>query len=277
MGVGQPSEGGTGFAESGGQPSAAITFDLWHTLVYLEGSSQEAYLERQVELAVAALRPGDAGDRTASEAVEDQMRSAFAQQRARANEEAAWGRRVPIEEQLTLAARSIGRTADVAGYLRALSDVVREAPFRLAPGALPVLRTLRGAGYRIGVISNTVGEKGADLRPVLHALGLGDAFDDLTFSDEHPWTKPDPAIFHSALDRLSSAPERAVHVGDAWADLEGARRAGLRAAVLYTGLHNYSPSYAKVTRPLGERGLRAEHRIESLEELPRVVRALLSL
>jgi putative hydrolase of the HAD superfamily len=54
--------------------------------------------------------------------------------------------------------------------------------------------------------------------------------------------KPDPGIFLEAARRLDVAPSEVLHVGDRWElDVEGARRAGLGAA-LYRGLWPYYPS-----------------------------------
>ena len=45
--------------------------------------------------------------------------------------------------------------------------------------------------------------------------------------------KPDPAIFRSASSALGVAPAATVHAGDGLvADVEGARRAGLRAILV---------------------------------------------
>ena len=43
-------------------------------------------------------------------------------------------------------------------------------------------------------------------------------------------SKPDPAIFRLALERLGVQPERTLHVGDSPADAEGAQAAGMRFA-----------------------------------------------
>ena len=41
--------------------------------------------------------------------------------------------------------------------------------------------------------------------------------------------KPDPRIFHLALEAVGTTPDRAIHVGDAYQyDVRGARAAGVR-------------------------------------------------
>ena len=257
--------------------SPAVTFDLWHTLCYLDEAAEERYVHQQVELAVAALLEEPGGERRSASGSAEQMREAFVRERRRANAAAEEGRVVPLETQLIVAASSIGRRADIGAYLRSLSDEIGRTAFRSAPGAHEVLRSLKADGYRLGIISNTVGEKGAFLRPMLERLGLAPMLDVFLFSDETPWTKPDPSIFQDALQRLGSSPGHAVHVGDAWSDLEGARRAGMRAAVLFTGLQDYSPSYREIVRPGGASPMAAEHQVARLSELPPLLRKLLPL
>ena len=52
--------------------------------------------------------------------------------------------------------------------------------------------------------------------------------DTVVTSAEAGAPKPAPAVFDLALERLGAVATRAVHVGDAAADEEGARAAGLR-------------------------------------------------
>jgi HAD superfamily hydrolase (TIGR01509 family) len=96
--------------------------------------------------------------------------------------------------------------------------------FVAEPGAAQACRSLAAAGLRLGVVSNwDVG-----LREHLAALGLGSLVDAVVTSAEAGAPKPAPRVFELALERLGTAAGRAVHVGDAPADEEGARAAGLR-------------------------------------------------
>ena len=55
-------------------------------------------------------------------------------------------------------------------------------------------------------------------------------FDTILISDAEGISKPQPEIFHRALERLNSHPAQAVFVGDhPEVDMAGARAAGIRA------------------------------------------------
>ena len=79
----------------------------------------------------------------------------------------------------------------------------------------------------IAIVSNNLLEEQTDK---LRLCGFDRFVDDLVVSEEIGITKPDPAIFRFALDRLGVPADEAVMVGDSWAaDIVGARRAGIRA------------------------------------------------
>ena len=68
------------------------------------------------------------------------------------------------------------------------------------------------------------------LHGILDGLDLAPLLDIVVLPSDARAAKPDPAIFRFALAKLGLAPGDAFFVGDQWeCDLEGARRAGLRA------------------------------------------------
>ena len=96
--------------------------------------------------------------------------------------------------------------------------------FEEVPGAADACGELVGAGLRLAIVSNwDVG-----LHEHITKLGLGELVDAVVTSAEAGAPKPDPAIFELALTQLGVEPSRAVHIGDAEADEEGARSAGMR-------------------------------------------------
>ena len=252
----------------------AATLDLWHTLIYLAPDAEEAYMRDQVMLAAnelaASPRSPDAGELSY-----DEIAKVFETVYAEAVREAGQGRTVTPVEQFRRTAERAGRVPDVDRYLRRLGHLVESLPLGMAPGALEFLRRLNNEGYRLAMISNTVGEPGAALRPILTRMGFDPYFREYVFSDEHPWTKPSPEIFWAALRPLGSTPAEAVHVGDAWSDLEGARRAGFRAAVLFTGLHDYGKRYRELFALQDSARQQAALSAGNLEDVARLVESVL--
>ena len=220
----------------------AVTFDLWHTLVYLDPGAETDYLLRQLGAAVEVLSASPQMP-TPPGAPLVEPKAAFKAELERAVFESHAGRTVTPAEQITRAAQACGREPPARAFEAALGQVVAATPFRTAPGALETLAEVRRLGAAVAIVSNTVGEPGRFLREWLGKAGFDPSVQLYTFSDEHPWTKPAPEIFRWTLDRLGSEPSRAIHVGDGWADLEGARRAQLHAGILYTGEQRYAPEY----------------------------------
>ena len=89
------------------------------------------------------------------------------------------------------------------------------------------IRRLRRDGYRLALVTNNVREGSATWRAM---LPLDELFDVVVDSCEVGMRKPNPAIFLHALELLGGIPpERAVFLDDSPGNVEGARRAGLRA------------------------------------------------
>lgn len=91
------------------------------------------------------------------------------------------------------------------------------------------LRRLQAAGLRLGVVSNSEGR----VHEALDAAGLREFFDAVVDSGLVGIEKPDPRIFHIALEELGVRPEEAIYVGDLYdVDVLGARAAGIDAVLL---------------------------------------------
>jgi len=116
-----------------------------------------------------------------------------------------------------------------AGYV----DPIFEVPPEVDAEALPVLRSLRQRGYKLGLICNTSVTPGYALRRLLDGWGLGPVLDAQLFSDELGIRKPAPAIFHEAARRLGADISAVLHVGDRPdVDVEGAITAGARGLLV---------------------------------------------
>jgi FMN phosphatase YigB (HAD superfamily) len=107
---------------------------------------------------------------------------------------------------------------------------------RIAPGCTNGLRALADRGVQLGVVSNADGVMGERLR-LLEILqvgpGVGVEVACVIDSGAVGIMKPDPRIFHLALEVLGVEPEAVWYVGDMPAiDVVGARRSGLRPFVM---------------------------------------------
>ena len=85
--------------------------------------------------------------------------------------------------------------------------------------------------YRLGLLSNA-----SDILPRLlrERYGLAGLFDVEVVSALVGLAKPDPAIYHLALERLGTAPETTVFVDDSEPNVEAATGLGIRA-ILFVG------------------------------------------
>lgn len=135
------------------------------------------------------------------------------------------------------------------------------ANFSLYDDVRPCLERLRGAGVRVGLISNTKRDLGA----VVTRFGIVSLIDAMVASVEVGVMKPEPRIFLACLERLGRPAEAAAMVGDnQYDDIAGAVAAGFRLAVLLDRRGRQ--------RKLAERGEPThEPTIESLSELPELL------
>lgn len=99
-------------------------------------------------------------------------------------------------------------------------------------GVRQTLADLRGAGYRLGLVSNTY------WMPDLHDRHLAehellDFLPVRIYSSQTAHTKPHPSIFLDALAQLDAVPAESVYVGDrAVTDVGGAKAAGMRGVLI---------------------------------------------
>lgn len=101
-----------------------------------------------------------------------------------------------------------------------------QASRQVVAGVVPLLEYLHGK-VTIAVVTNNIVVEQIDK---LRHLKLEHLIDELVTSEETGFIKPDPRIFHAALERCGCQPAEAVVVGDAWqADVVGAYKAGIRA------------------------------------------------
>ena len=102
----------------------------------------------------------------------------------------------------------------------------------MEPEADQALRYARERGLRTAVISNSNGT----VADILAHLGLAEHLEFVIDSSRVGVEKPDPRIFHIALEQAGLKPDEAVYVGDLYSiDVVGARAAGMRAILMDPG------------------------------------------
>jgi HAD superfamily hydrolase (TIGR01662 family) len=130
------------------------------------------------------------------------------------------------------------------------------------PDALPALRALRDAGYRVGIVAN----QPAGVVEQLEALDL--SLDIVASSASLGVAKPDPRFFAQIVAACGVPAGEIAYVGDRLDnDVLPARAAGMAAVFIRRGPWGYIQA-----RTIGAG--RAEHRIESLDELPSLLAAI---
>ena len=93
---------------------------------------------------------------------------------------------------------------------------------------LELADALRGTGIRVGLATNQQPERATFMT---HSLGYQERFDDLFFSCELGYAKPDGAYFAAVLERLQQPARKVLFVDDNLSNVEAARAEGLHARV----------------------------------------------
>jgi putative hydrolase of the HAD superfamily len=114
------------------------------------------------------------------------------------------------------------------------------------------------AHYRMAVVSDA---QSAYAVPELRAVGLLDYFNPIIVSGDYGYRKPDPRLFHKALDALQVRPEQALFVGnDLYHDIFGAQQVGMKAIL---ASFDQGPTSNQSTAP--------DYVITSFADLPQAV------
>jgi putative hydrolase of the HAD superfamily len=194
-----------------------VLFDLDDTLFDHRGSARAALAE--VHRRHAGSADFDLFEQHHSRILEDLHREVLAGRRSLDDARRERFRRVFEAVGIILSEADADSVAAAyrAGYVPA---------WRPVAGAADLVAALRPHA-KLGVISNNLIE---ETREKLAFCALTSLVEVVVVSGDEGISKPDPRIFHIALDRLGVAAADAVMVGDSWAaDITGAARAGIRA------------------------------------------------
>lgn len=130
--------------------------------------------------------------------------------------------------------KAVGKDNVVEGVRVFRARYKDEGPARttLLPGADDVTSALCARGVPLAIASN---KPSYFSRQLVDALGIGARFRSVVGPDRSFPPKPDPAMVRAALEVLAARPEETLFVGDMTVDVDTARAADMRVAVLPTG------------------------------------------
>jgi putative hydrolase of the HAD superfamily len=106
------------------------------------------------------------------------------------------------------------------------------------PDCQPLLEKLTDS-HTLGVISNY--DHPQYIRGVLKNLDLEKYFSTVIVSGEHDFKKPDPRMFHMALEEIGLLPRDVIYLGDSEEDITGARAAGIEPVLIRRDISGKPP------------------------------------
>lgn len=205
------------------QKAKGVFFDLYGTLLIL-GNMQQAWADWMDALYADLCPPGSSLGRAA---FEDCCHQFFGKEQP-----------PPADDGLTIFERrirrltaSLGLAVEIPGLQAAAARATNawQAHVRIDPLALEVLAALK-QNKVLALISNF--DHPVHAHRVIREAGLNAFFQTIVVSGDVGVKKPDPKIFHIALDRTGLSAEEVVYVGDTQEDVEGATAAGIRPILI---------------------------------------------
>ena len=139
--------------------------------------------------------------------------------------------------------------SDIKPYFDTLSyDMAKYT--KLDPSALEVLKTLKSAGYKLGLLTN------GDIETQylkIDAVKLRPYFDVVMASLESGAMKPDPLPFITIADKLGVRKEECLYVGDVFfSDALGAKRSNMDYLLINNHRKRYYAPFVKQVKTLKE-------------------------
>jgi len=110
--------------------------------------------------------------------------------------------------------------------------LTQKGAVKLLPGALGILKFLKGKGFKIAIASNRPTKF---TRIILKVLGIATFFDVVLCADRAPRPKPYPDMLLAIAKRLKCAKLDVLYVGDMTIDVNCAHRAGVKVVAVATG------------------------------------------
>ena len=247
----------------------AVLFDFHNTLV-----TCDPWLELEINtlpsLALDRLRDnGDLGKAPIHDSAEARDRFRVLRQRARES-----GVEVSAVDGVRQVLAEMGYRASKSAIEEAVAELEEHCLLAVEPvkGAMRALERLRGAGYKLGVVSSAGWPPFVEM--ALETEGMRPFFSEVITSAGEGIYKSDPEIFRRACARLGVEPNETWHVGDhARYDVQTARAAGLRTVWFTAYARRTALLHNADWDDLERQGLQADAVIARLGQLPGVILA----
>jgi HAD superfamily hydrolase (TIGR01509 family) len=229
---------------------AAVTFDLWRTLIFEFGKKENSAQRRELraDYGIAALTEmGESIDRAEFYRVFVDISDEITAGHDDENDShyGEWIRLglSRIDSGLPDRIGIFGVTEVGAAIDRSFID----SPPTLLDGAMEVLDGIAERGLGIGMVTNTGLTSGGAFRDWFADIGLLGKFGHIAYSNEMGTAKPNRMMFDATLRALGVVHERALHVGDnLFSDVAGAAATGM-STVWAAG--DSRPDSKKTTEP----------------------------
>lgn len=110
-----------------------------------------------------------------------------------------------------------------AHLISAYYDYWEESISGVIPGSIEILKRLKAMNYPLYGLSNWSNETFPLVR---HKYDFFDLFDDMVISGDVKMVKPDPAIFHFALQKFGKNVEECIYIDDSAPNIIQAKKLG---------------------------------------------------
>lgn len=123
----------------------------------------------------------------------------------------------------------VGERLPAAAWRPAFESAL-ESTIEPVPGAVETIECLTDRDVHLGIVSDVDAD---EARHILEQFGVLGRFDSITTSEAVGRTKPDPAMFETALESSGAAAARSLMIGDRYRhDVAGAKALGLQTVGL---------------------------------------------
>lgn len=140
---------------------------------------------------------------------------------------------IPLAEQMLDFADDLAQRDELLRVYRAHNHAHHDAAVKPFPGVLEGLAALRGAGFKMGVVTSKVhwlAQRGLEI------TGAWEYLDVLVGPDDCPSAKPDPGPVIAGAQMLGVAPESCIYLGDSPFDIQAGNAAGCLSAAAGWGM-----------------------------------------